>query len=159
MKPIQKTNTVTGSGSVWNNNSYHWEQKSVDKWSEETLKKVMSNFKFQKEDASYSITDIMEFKGESSVNIRKNKKIVTYDYQVKLAWKVEVGADQISGEVFWPEISNDIVDDGDEWEARVSTTVGSEKVNSFISQIIKELAPSALRKAILKDFVEELKKK
>ena len=37
MKTTQ-VNKVEGTGSVWNNNSYHWEQKSVDKWSEDTLK-------------------------------------------------------------------------------------------------------------------------
>jgi len=71
MKPVESTNNNKGKGSVWNNNSYHWEQKSVDKWSEETLRKVISSFTFKKEDVSYQITDIKEFKGESSVSIRK----------------------------------------------------------------------------------------
>lgn len=35
LKPVEKINTVEGQGSVWNNNSYHWEQKSVDKWAED----------------------------------------------------------------------------------------------------------------------------
>jgi len=25
MKPVEKINNVEGQGSVWNNNSYHWE--------------------------------------------------------------------------------------------------------------------------------------
>lgn len=36
MKPVE--NKIEGKGSVWNNNSYHWEEKSVNKWSEDTLK-------------------------------------------------------------------------------------------------------------------------
>ena len=31
--PEKPTKVVEGSGSVWNNNSYHWEQKSVETWS------------------------------------------------------------------------------------------------------------------------------
>jgi activator of HSP90 ATPase len=37
---------VEGTGSVWNTNSYHWEEKSVNKWAEETLKSVLSNFTY-----------------------------------------------------------------------------------------------------------------
>ena len=51
MKPINKHEVKQGKGSVWNNNSYHWEQKSVDKWSEETLKKVINDFKYQLKNA------------------------------------------------------------------------------------------------------------
>jgi activator of HSP90 ATPase len=33
------------------------------------------------------ITEVKSFKGESSINIRKGKKIVSYDYNVKLKWQ------------------------------------------------------------------------
>lgn len=119
----EKVNTVEGQGSVWNNNSYHWEQKSVDKWSDETLKKVLSLFQYKFEKATLSITEVKDLKGESSVSIRKQKKIVTYEYSCKLLWKVDMGDDSntkvigsISGEYFIPEISNDILDDGEEWD-------------------------------------------
>ena len=71
IKPVEKQNLVQGQGSVWNNNSYHWEQKSVDKWSEETLKKVLSLFQFKYEKATLRITEVKDLKGESSVSIRK----------------------------------------------------------------------------------------
>ena len=36
IKQIQNPNVkkVEGTGSVWNSNSYHWEEKSVAKWSD-----------------------------------------------------------------------------------------------------------------------------
>lgn len=75
---------------MWNTNSYHWEEKSVNKWAEERLKQVLSSFSYKMNDATMTITEIKTFKGESSVSIRKGKKIVAYDYSLVLAWKVEM---------------------------------------------------------------------
>jgi len=114
---------VEGTGSVWNNNSYHWEEKSVAGWSKETLEKICSLFYFKFEKATFKITEVKELKGESSVSIRKQKKIVTYDYSAKLAWKCDMGDETnskvigtVEGEFEMPEISNDVIDDGEEWE-------------------------------------------
>ena len=114
---------VQGTGSVWNNNSYHWEEKSVAGWSKETLEKIFSLFYFKYEHATLKVTEVKELKGESSVSIRKQKKIVTYDYSAKLAWKCDLGDETnskvigtVEGEFELPEISNDILDDGEEWE-------------------------------------------
>lgn len=83
-KPVVQQ--IQGTGSVWNTNSYHWEEKSVNKWAEEKLKAVLSGFTHQWQDAKFIIKEIKEFKGEASVSIRKGKKIVAYDYAITLAW-------------------------------------------------------------------------
>lgn len=67
----EKVNNVEGKGSVWNNNSYHWEEKSVAKWSDDTLKKCFSLFYFKHDRATLKITEVKDLKGESSVSIRK----------------------------------------------------------------------------------------
>ena len=83
----------------------------------------MSLFYFKYEKATLTITEVKDLKGESSVSIRKSKKIVTYDYNVKLLWKCDMGNDDntgiagsINGEYVLPEISNDVIDDGEEWD-------------------------------------------
>lgn len=133
--PMKQTvqNEKAGSGSVWNSGSYHWEQKSVDKWSEDTLKKVFSLFYFKHENATFKITEVKDLKGESSISVRKSKKIVTYDYQVKLIWKCDMGdkdntkvIGSIEGELFCPELSNDIITDDEEWDFQVSINKGDE---------------------------------
>jgi len=61
----------------------------------------------------------MEFKGESMVSVRLQKKIVTYEYSAKLYFSVDVadGKDNtVDGEYVLPEISNDILADGEQWE-------------------------------------------
>jgi len=77
-----------------------------------------------------------------------------------MSWELMINENsEIKGEIFFPEISNDVIDDDEDWEARVSITIGSDKVTKFINELIKKQAPENLRKAIKKNFVEELKKK
>ena len=166
VKPPEKAKVVEGQGSVWNNYSYHWEQKSVDKWSQDTLNSVLSLFQFKFEKATLRITEVKDLKGESSVSIRKGKKIVTYEYSTKLVWKCDMGDEtntkvvaSIDGEYVLPEISSDILDDGEEWEVQCSIKNGDEQLIKTLYQVVKKFAPDALRKTIKTSFVEELKKK
>ena len=46
---------IAGTGSVWNTNSYHWEEKSVATWSNDTLRKILSAFTHTMNDATLSI--------------------------------------------------------------------------------------------------------
>lgn len=161
-----KQNTVEGTGSVWNNNSYHWEQKSVDKWAEETLKKCLSLWQFKHERATLRVTEVKDLKGDSSISIRKQKKIVTFDYNIKLVWECEMGDEsntkaigKIGGEYVLPEVSNDILDDGEEWEVECSIKSGDEGLKKTLYQMVKKWAPENLRKTIKVNFVDELKKK
>jgi activator of HSP90 ATPase len=111
---------------VWNTNSYFWEEKGVAKWAEERMKGILSGFRHTFAGGELFITEVKSFGGESSVSIRKGKKIVSYDYNSKLKWECNfkdgdgniVGT--IKGEYDMPEISNDVADDGEDWEVRIS---------------------------------------
>ena len=99
----------------------------------------MGLFYFKHERATLKITEVKEIKGESSVSIRKQKKIITYDYKIKLLWKVDMGDEtnskvigSISGEYEFPEMSNDILDDGDEWEINCRITDGDETLRQTL---------------------------
>lgn len=120
---VQTVKTIEGTGSVWNTNSYHWEEKSVNKWAEELMKAILSGFKHSWNDAHLSVTEIKSFKGESSVSIRKGKKIISYDYAVTLSWRVDMNDKDGksiangSGTFELPEVSNE--ETMDSWEVRV----------------------------------------
>ena len=58
-----------------------------------------------------------------------------------------------------PEVSNDIEDDGEEWEVRVSVGEDKDKVKSRVENVLRKDAPNALRAVIKEQFVVELKKK
>ena len=75
---------------------------------------MFTRFYFKQHNATITIKEVKKFEGESSVSVRKGKKIVTYDYQVRLVWKAvlsdNTGSKPIGnceGEYFFPEISND----------------------------------------------------
>ena len=85
IKP-QAAASVQGTGSVWNTNSYHWEEKSVAKWSEDTLRATLAQFTHTMNDATFSVGEITKLSGESSVSIRKGKKIISFDYSIALDW-------------------------------------------------------------------------
>ena len=122
----QKVEKVEGQGSVWNTNSYFWEEKSVGKWAEARIKEVVGSFRHEFPGGLFSISEVSTMKGEASVSIRKGKKIVSYDYNCKLLWELvlkdgegkEVGT--MKGEYEMPEVSSDIDDDGEEWEIKTS---------------------------------------
>ena len=74
-------------------------------------------------DATLSIAEITTLTGESSVSIRKGKKIISFEYKIELKWKcvladsdgVEVS--KVEGKYELPEVCND--DEWNEWECRV----------------------------------------
>ena len=67
------------------------------------------------------MVEIKSFSGESSINIRKGKKIVSYDYNIKLKWECSLKDGEgnrlglIQGEYEMPEVSSDVEDDGEDW--------------------------------------------
>ena len=152
---------IAGTGSVWNTNSYHWEEKSVNTWAGDTLRKVLSAFTHKMNDSTLSITEITTLNGESSVSIRKGKKLISFDYQLVLKWKVvlaDADGNQVSsveGKYELPEVSND--DEWAEWEVRVEYGEDKDNLRSMLDQMIRTIAPKALKQAVNADFVEPLK--
>ena len=72
------------------------------------------------------VKEIKNFKGESSVSIRKGKKIVAYDYAITVSWQVDMNDKDgksiavCTGEYDLPEISNE--ESMDDWQVRVTYT-------------------------------------
>ena len=96
-------------------------------------------FQFKYEKAVVRITEVKDLKGEASVSIRKQKKIVIYEYTAKLVWKCDMGDEtnskvigSIEGEYFLPEISSDILDDGDEWDVQCSIKSGDDSLKKTL---------------------------
>lgn len=104
-----------------------------------------------------TITEIKTFKGESSVSIRKGKKIVAYDYSLVLAWQVDMmDADKVfanlKGSYELPEVSNE----EEQWEVRVTMGEDKQGIQSMLEQMVRTLAPKQLNETIKREFVTEL---
>jgi len=121
-QPVNQPKKIEGTGSVWNQNSYHWEEKSVGKWAEEHLKKLLTTYTYVWQEATLKIVDLKTFKGEASVSIRKGKKIVAYDFEIMMKWEIRMVDKEgneyakTSGTYEMPELSNEEAPD---WELRV----------------------------------------
>ena len=59
----------------------------MSKWAEETLKSVVSKFKYVWNDAHLSIKEIKEFSGEAGSSVRKGKKLVCFEYKMTVGWE------------------------------------------------------------------------
>lgn len=75
-----------------------------------------------------TIKNVKNLTGDSSILVRKGKKIVVYDYSFTLEWKLTINnADNtgvegsIEGEYFFPEVSNDVENDGEEFDCQYRT--------------------------------------
>lgn len=161
LKPAQ-VQKIEGTGSVWNTNSYHWEEKSVNAWAEETLKKVISTFTHRMNDVVLSISEITELKGESGVSIRKGKKIVSFDYEIKLKWEAKLcDGDKViskaTGAYHMPEVCNDT--EWEDWEIRTGIHEDNDKIMQFAEQMVRAFATKDLKQTIQDKFVNELKQK
>ena len=114
-------------------------------------------------DATLSIQEITTLTGEASVSIRKGKKIVTFEYNIVLKWKVVLtdanggSVAEVTGRYELPEISND--DEWQEWEVRVEYGEDPNNLRDMLDQMIRSFAPKALKQAINTEYVTELKQK
>ncbi len=90
---------------------------------------------------------------------------MTYEYEIKLLWQcfirdgsgTEIG--QMKGDYDLPEVSNDIDDDGEEYEVKINVTEDSSKLKARFFELLKKDGAIALRAAIRDGFVKELKLK
>ena len=87
-------------------------------------------------DATLSIIEITSLTGESSVSIRKGKKLVTYDYEIKLKWQCVLAdgagneVSKVEGKYEIPEMSQD--DEWEEWEVRVEYGDDPDNLRSML---------------------------
>ena len=106
---------------------------------------------------------MLEFKGESGVSIRKGKKLVSFDYAVRLKWQCELTEKDGSviaecfGAYEWPEISH--MEEAEDWECRTEWIEDEKNLKQMLEQLVKGMGPKAIREGIVKEFVGELNKK
>ena len=110
----------------------------------------------------FYVTKIEKFEGDSAINIRKGKKIVSYDYSCKLKFECKVTdsegtqLEKVTGEYELPEVSSEMETDGEEWEVRVSF---DSDVKDSMNNLIRKVVPKKLRGDIMEGYVKELRAK
>ncbi|RQX67670.1 putative activator of hsp90 ATPase, partial [Toxoplasma gondii CAST] len=78
---------VEGQGSVWNANSYHWEEKPMTRWCRSTLEERFNSAELSLLDGSTTLKFFnVKVDGEASNTIRKGKKLVIFDLTIGADW-------------------------------------------------------------------------
>lgn len=60
-----------GTGSAWNTNAFHWEEKAVGKWSRDTMEGIFKKFEQKEGELHLKINEIKELRGEAGISIRR----------------------------------------------------------------------------------------
>jgi activator of HSP90 ATPase len=66
----KKVEAASGSGSLWNVNSYHWEEKPLTVWAKERLNELVKGFHIHIPGGHIKIVNV-ELNGDASCSIRK----------------------------------------------------------------------------------------
>ena len=94
------------AGSVWNKNSWHWEEKDYNKAAQAQLREMLSAAPLQtKSGEKIDLFDI-EPTGFASVSVRKGKRVLVFEFAISM--KVRCG--NTTGFIKIPEFSNDELD-------------------------------------------------
>ena len=95
-------------GSDWNVNSYHWEEKPLFKWTTDRIKELFAALKFASTDFTILLKTVTPT-GDANLNIRKGKKICTFDMKVDIEWATlhQKEAAESSGTICLSEIATD----------------------------------------------------
>jgi len=78
-----------GAGSLWNANSWHWEEKNYSNQAKEYLKEHLAKIEYENDQPAASITlyETKEVEGTCSITVRKGKLIVLWDFKADIYFK------------------------------------------------------------------------
>ncbi|PFH32301.1 putative activator of hsp90 ATPase [Besnoitia besnoiti] len=114
---------AAAAGSVWNANSWHWEEKSYTKWSREYLQSHLGGLNLLEnvQDVTATILPTPAVTGDASVSVRKGKTIMAIDLSVNMQFEAKTAqageegkpCRRCRGEICIGEVSADSVEDRD----------------------------------------------
>jgi len=92
------SDSQAAQGSVWNANSWHWEERPMTSWSHDWISRELGNLKVRLlGGAAEAVAESApKVSGDVSVSVRKGKLIVLFQLQLEFHWAVSMvsGAEQ-----------------------------------------------------------------
>ena len=164
----------TGVGSIWNKNSWHWEERNytelAKKWLGENLPKIAVDS--QKEKAYVRLYEVKSIEGSASITIRKQKQIFLFEFKLEVYFDSEdnsgAGEEKRMGRLLVDEFNQDDIDGDIDFSIvcekpgeftdrtkRVLNTEVKQEVLKVIAELRKQLqAIDASEEKIRKDAIE-----
>eukprot|EP01068_Selenidium_serpulae_P008242 Selendium_serpulae@DN4931_c0_g1_i2.p1 len=149
-----------GAGSVWNTNSWHWEEKNVTKVFKESLEQRLLELHmpltFNEQSGAVKV-EAVEISGDAAVSVRKKKRIASFEFTVVMAWVSTCAAAQFAdcrGKMKIVELAADDVDDD---SYALSVTVDcSDEPHRAVKEALRTAGQAAVRRGI-RAWATELK--
>eukprot|EP01156_Anaeramoeba_ignava_P012089 Anaeramoba_ignava/a487281_16.p1 GENE.a487281_16~~a487281_16.p1 ORF type:complete len:143 (+),score=51.69 a487281_16:27-455(+) len=141
--------------SVWNQGNWHWEEKDYSKWACEKLDKDVLNLEMEVENGKISISS-SKTKGDACINIRKGKRICSYDLKMEIDWKGKVGDIDISGKINISDVDDST--DTDDYVIKPTINLNGQQYDKIVEKIKKEFFKEQILPKI-NEMISELKEK
>lgn len=92
-----------------NVNNWHWTERNASPWSQDKIKELFKDTKFQTDLANFNIVEVDKLEGEASANNRKGKLIFFYEWNIELKWKGSLRncKDEYTGKIKIPNLSEE----------------------------------------------------
>lgn len=123
-----------GFGSIWNNNSWFYEEKNFTKFAKEWMNQNVPKICVTKGGIAVKLYEIKELEGQASVTIRKQKQIFLYDFELEIYFtgeKVDDPSQQCKGRIKVHEFNQD--------DDEINLDITQETQSDFVSQVKKIL--------------------
>lgn len=143
---------MAGVGSVWNANNWHWEEKNYKQWGNNRLTELLLGLGLQEIGYSITFPEITKLTGEASVNIRKGKTILLFEYEIEGTWKAVKEGTTLDGKFKILEFNQEEIDD---FQLEATATQDSEDSNK-IRYFLQSRAKKELTK-LFQQFYREFK--
>ena len=89
-------------------------ERPQTQWTKERLPELLKEVSIPVEDGSIHITSVPTLDGDATINVRKGKRIITYELKLTAHWKGSYGKDadakKASGKIVMPYICEDVDD-------------------------------------------------
>ena len=144
----------TGVGSIWNKNSWHWEERNYTEMAKKFLNENLIKIEMENQDkpnAKFRLYEIKSIEGHASITIRKQKQIFLYEFKLEIYFEAipntDIGEEKAMGRVLVDEFNQDDDD--------LNVDVVCERPSEFVSQV-RQVLKTKIKSEILR-VVNELK--
>ncbi|XP_071370554.1 activator of 90 kDa heat shock protein ATPase homolog 1-like isoform X2 [Centroberyx affinis] len=144
-----------------NVNNWHWTERDVSGWSEETLRRLLlgdgvtgsEGVGVTGSEGVCRVTEVSRLEGEASINNRKGKLIFFYEWQLKASWTGTTNSGiKYKGSL---EVSN-LSDENDPDDLDISVSLCKDQPNTPLLDLMKKDGVQKVRK-VLGEYVTLLK--
>mmetsp|Transcript_14577 Transcript_14577/g.41374 ORF Transcript_14577/g.41374 Transcript_14577/m.41374 type:complete len:428 (-) Transcript_14577:169-1452(-) len=152
-----------GGASAWNQGGT-FEEKTMTEWARKRLKELLVGTQVsvpvQDSDGDVlsddiTVTDLTDLDGDASITFTRGKRRHIFDFNFNASWKLDFDGKTITGSLFFPDVSGDVVQDDElvetelRWSNRDKAGPGNEdRIKSVLMDSSEKGLHGALNRAI-----------